>query len=304
MKSRTKPIAITVASLATLLVAVVAGFVTFAWILSSNIMHPSFICTEEHFIYCGDPSQLDLFFEDVSFQSDDGNDLSGWYMPAEKSDKAVIFVHGHGADRREGMRWFKAVHQAGFNILAFDVRNQGNSTKSFSTMGYFEKQDVIGALDYLQQQKQIQRIGIFGTSMGAATSIMAMLDDPRIVAGVFEAGWANLDDLYGEIIEQHLGLPSFPLAPLITWMLEQRTGMDMAVVNPENLLGGISPRPVFIIHCSGDNLIGFSHGERNYAAANEPKEFWTSPCQIHARAWQSDPEYIENRVTNYFIKYL
>ena len=301
MKSRTKLISITAASLATLLIA---GFVTFAWTLSSNIMHPSFICTEEHFIYCGDPSQLDLFFEDVSFQSDDGNDLSGWYMPAEKSDKAVIFVHGHGADRREGMRWFKAVHQAGFNILAFDLRNQGNSTKSFSTMGYFEKQDVIGALDYLQQQKQIQRIGIFGTSMGAATSIMAMVDDPRIVAGVFEAGWANLDDLYGEIIEQHLGLPSFPLAPLITWMLEQRTGMDMAVVNPENLLGGISPRPVFIIHCSGDNLIGFSHGERNYAAANEPKEFWTSPCQIHARAWQSDPEYIENRVTNYFIKYL
>jgi fermentation-respiration switch protein FrsA (DUF1100 family) len=301
MKSRTKLISITAASLATLLIA---GFVTFAWTLSSNIMHPSFICTEEHFIYCGDPSQLDLFFEDVSFQSDDGNDLSGWYMPAEKSDKAVIFVHGHGADRREGMRWFKAVHQAGFNILAFDVRNQGNSTKSFSTMGYFEKQDVIGALDYLQQQKQIQRIGIFGTSMGAATSIMAMVDDPRIVAGVFEAGWANLDDLYGEIIEQHLGLPSFPLAPLITWMLEQRTGMDIAVVNPENLLGGISPRPVFIIHCSGDNLIGFSHGERNYAAANEPKEFWTSPCQIHARAWQSDPEYIENRVTNYFIKYL
>jgi fermentation-respiration switch protein FrsA (DUF1100 family) len=301
MKSRTKLISITAASLATLLIA---GFVTFAWTLSSNIMHPSFICTEEHFIYCGDPSQLDLFFEDVSFQSDDGNDLSGWYMPAEKSDKAVIFVHGHGADRREGMRWFKAVHQAGFNILAFDLRNQGNSTKSFSTMGYFEKQDVIGALDYLQQQKQIQRIGIFGTSMGAATSIMAMVDDPRIVAGVFEAGWANLDDLYGEIIEQHLGLPSFPLAPLITWMLEQRTGMDMAVVNPENLLGGISPRPVFIIHCSGDNLIRFSHGERNYAAANEPKEFWTSPCQIHARAWQSDPEYIENRVTNYFIKYL
>tara|TARA_B110000908_G_scaffold167799_1_gene221400 strand:+ start:604 stop:1509 length:906 start_codon:yes stop_codon:yes gene_type:complete len=301
MKSRTKLISITAASLATLLIA---GFVTFAWTLSSNIMHPSFICTEEHFIYCGDPSQLDLFFEDVSFQPNDGNDLSGWYMPAEKSDKAVIFVHGHGADRREGMRWFKAVHQAGFNILAFDVRNQGNSTKSFSTMGYFEKQDVIGALDYLQQQKQIQRIGIFGTSMGAATSIMAMVDDPRIVAGVFEAGWANLDDLYGEIIEQHLGLPSFPLAPLITWMLEQRTGMDMAVVNPENLLGGISPRPVFIIHCSGDNLIGFSHGERNYAAANEPKEFWTSPCQIHARAWQSDPEYIENRVTNYFIKYL
>ena len=301
MKISKKIIATTAASAIGLLIA---GLLTFSWILSSNIMHPSFVCSEEHFIYCGDPSQLDLSFEDISFESDDGNTLSGWYMPAEASDKAIIFVHGHGADRHEGMRWFKAVHAAGFNILAFDLRNQGKSAKSFSTMGYFEKRDVIRALDYLQQQKQIESIGIFGTSMGAATSIMAMVDDSRIAAGVFEAGWANLDDLYSEIIEQHMGLPSYPLLPLTTWMLEQRTGMEMAKLNPEDMLADIAPRPVFIIHCSGDNLIGFSHGERNYAAAKKPKEFWKSPCQMHARAWQSDPEYIEQRVTNYFTKYL
>jgi dipeptidyl aminopeptidase/acylaminoacyl peptidase len=301
MKNTKKLIAISAASVTGI---VIASFLAVAWILSSNIMHPIFVCSEEHFFYCGDPSQLDLSFEDISIQVGDGHTLSGWYIPAEASDKAVIFIHGHGADRHEGMRWFKAVHQAGFNILAFDLRNQGKSAKSFSTMGYFEKRDVIRALDYLQQQKQIESIGIFGTSMGAATSIMAMVDDSRIAAGVFEAGWANLDDLYSEIIEQHMGLPSYPLLPLTTWMLEQRTGMEMAKLNPEDMLADIAPRPVFIIHCSGDNLIGFSHGERNYAAAKKPKEFWKSPCQMHARAWQSDPEYIEQRVTNYFTKYL
>ena len=301
MKNTKKLIAISAASVTGI---VIASFLAVAWILSSNIMHPTFVCSEEHFIYCGDPSQLDLSFEDISIQVGDGHTLSGWYIPAEASDKAVIFIHGHGADRHEGMRWFKAVHQAGFNILAFDLRNQGKSAKSFSTMGYFEKRDVIRALDYLQQQKQIESIGIFGTSMGAATSIMAMVDDSRIAAGVFEAGWANLDDLYSEIIEQHMGLPSYPLLPLTNWMLEQRTGMEMAKLNPEDMLADIAPRPVFIIHCSGDNLIGLSHGERNYAAANKPKEFWKSPCQMHARAWQSDPEYIEQRVTNYFTKYL
>ena len=301
MKNTKKLIAISAASVTGI---VIASFLAVAWILSSNIMHPSFVCSEEHFIYCGDPSQLNLSFEDISIQVGDGHTLSGWYIPAEASDKAVIFIHGHGADRHEGMRWFKAVHQAGFNILAFDLRNQGKSAKSFSTMGYFEKRDVIRALDYLQQQKQIESIGIFGTSMGAATSIMAMVDDSRIAAGVFEAGWANLDDLYSEIIEQHMGLPSYPLLPLTTWMLEQRTGMEMVKLNPEDMLADIAPRPVFIIHCSGDNLIGFSHGERNYAAAKKPKEFWKSPCQMHARAWQSDPEYIEQRVTNFFTKYL
>ena len=294
---------------------IVLGLVTFisllgiavliaAWTMSSNIMYPRYACSEEHFIYCGDPSQLGLRFDDISFQADDGYQLSSWYIPSENSTKAVIFVHGHGADRQEGLRWFNAIHKAGFNILALDLRNSGKNIPSFSSMGYFEEQDVKAAVDYLYQQKKLQRIGVFGVSMGAATSIMAMAKDPRIAAGVFEAGWSNLNDLYAEIIDQYLGLPSFPLLPLITWMMEWRTGMDMDQLNPQQILGDIAPRPVFIIHCTGDRLIAFSHGKRNYAAAKEPKEFWQSPCQTHARAWQLDPSYIEKRVTNYYLKYL
>ena len=113
---------------------ILAGLFTLGWMMSSNIMHPTYTCNEEHFIYCGDPSQLGLRFEDISVQSDDGYDLSSWYIPAEESAKAVIFVHGHGADRQEGMRWFKAVHEAGFNILALDLRNSGKNIPSFSSV--------------------------------------------------------------------------------------------------------------------------------------------------------------------------
>lgn len=301
LKNRKNKIIIGIVSLISLLGA---GLLIMAWTMSSNIMHPLYSCSEEHFIYCGDPSQLGLRFEDISVQSDDGYDLSSWYIPAEESAKAIIFVHGHGADRQEGMRWFKAVHEAGFNILALDLRNSGKNIPSFSSMGYFEKYDVKAAVDYLYQQRQMQTVGIFGVSMGAATSIMAMVADPRIEAGVFEAGWSNLNDLYAEIIHQHLGLPSFPILPLTTSILEWRTGIDMNQLNPEDILGNIAPRPVFIIHCTGDKLIGFDHGERNYAAANKPKEFWQSSCQTHARAWQSAPTYIEKRIAAYYLKYL
>jgi fermentation-respiration switch protein FrsA (DUF1100 family) len=291
-------------SVATISGVIIAGLLALSWTLSSSIMHPSYQCSEEHFIYCDDPSQLQLPFEDIWFQSNDGLRLSGWYIPAVDSTKTVIFVHGHGADRREGMRWFRATHRAGFNILALDLRHSGSSEGPFSSMGFYEKNDVIAAVDYLQRRSDNQSIGVFGVSMGAATSIMAMVEDPRILAGVFEAGWSNLSDLYSDIIKQHLGVPSFPLLPVTSWILELRTGMDMDQLNPEQLLGQIAPRPVFIIHCTGDKLIDFSHGERNYAAANEPKEFWKSPCETHARAWQSDPEYIEQRVVEYYLQHL
>ena len=301
MGSSRKKIIVIIAGLVALLVL---GLGVLAWQLSSSVMYPSYICSEEHFVHCDDPSQLSLAFEDIEFQSTDGERLSGWYIPAPDARKTVIFVHGHGADRREGMRWFSAIHQAGFSILSFDLRNSGNSTGSFSSMGYYEQRDLIAAVDYLHIQKQTQRVGIFGTSMGAATSILAMVKDPRIDAAVFEAGWSNLTDLYQDIFEQHIKLPSYPLLPMTVWALEWRTGLDMDELNPEDMLADIAPRPVSFIHCLGDNLINFSHAERNYAAAKEPKELWTASCEIHARAWQSDNKTLEKQVVDYFLRYL
>ena len=267
-------------------------------------MYPSYECTEEHFLYCGDPSELRLDFENVAFSSEDGIDLSGWFIPAPESSKVIIFVHGHGADRHEGMRWFTSVHTAGFNILAFDLRNSGQSGGAFSSMSYFERQDVIAAVDFLHDEKNLRSIGVFGTSMGAVTSMMAMDQDPRISAGVFEAGWANLEDLLGEVLSEHMGLPQIPFLSVTTWLFQLRSGVDMAAVNPETVVANIAPRPVFIIHCEGDELINISHGERNFSAAQQPKDYWRSPCDVHARAWQSAPEYIEARVTKYFLKHL
>jgi hypothetical protein len=60
MRNIKKTIAITAAS--ALVIAGICVF-TLAWTFSSNVMHPSYTCSEEHFIYCGDPSQLDLTFE-------------------------------------------------------------------------------------------------------------------------------------------------------------------------------------------------------------------------------------------------
>jgi dienelactone hydrolase len=47
-------------------------------------------------------------------------------------------------------------------------------------MGFYEKNDVLAAVDYLQRRSDNHSIGVFGVSMGAATAIMAMAADQRI----------------------------------------------------------------------------------------------------------------------------
>lgn len=279
------------------------GYGALLWSLSSGILYPSYQCNEDHFVYCGTPSELGMDYEDVRFNSGDGVPLQAWYIPGDSSGRAIVFVHGHGADRHEGMRWFRAVRGAGYAILAIDLRNSGSSGGSYTSMGYYEHGDVLAAVDFLQSEKQASAIGVFGASMGVATSVMAMHKDSAIQAGVFEAGWANFEDLFSELLEQHTVLPRFPTLPLFFALLEWRADIDIEQLNPEEYFKALDSRPVFIMHCRKDALIPFEHGQRNFRAANNA-EFWESPCEVHARAWQGDPEYIEKRVVDFFNRHL
>jgi len=276
-----------------------------AWYFSTMIIYPpKKECPADHFIYCKEPSELNLAFEDISFKSIDGLTLKGWFIPSGKSKKAIIFVHGHGATRREGMRWLKAFNKAGFNTLVFDLRHSGDSDKAWISMGYHEKNDVISAVDFIDKIKGVRKIGLFGVSMGGASGIYAMSMDKRIQAGVFEASYANLNDLITEIAKRDYGLPRFPIVSLTMMLFELRARADVDDISPEKVIGSISPRPVFIMHCKDDPYIPYSHAQRIYSKAGEPKEMWTHSCKVHAEAWQADPAYIEKRVAGFFNKYV
>ena len=276
-----------------------------SWHFSTQLAHPKpGVCNPEHFIYCGGISELNIPYVDVTFKNDEGHTLSGWFVPKTGSDKGIVMIHGITADRHEGLRWVKALHEGGFNLLLFDLRNHGKSDRAFSGMGYLERKDAMAALDYLQNEKNLRKTGVFGVSLGGAAGIQAMAEDRRILAGVFEASYANVADLLSEIGKRDFGLPRYPLIPLVMRLYGLRGGFDTALINPEEQIGRIAPRPVFIIHCRDDNYTVYSHGMRVYDAAGEPKMLWSAPCNMHARAWQSDPPTAEKKVVDFFRHYV
>lgn len=276
-----------------------------AWHFSSQLIYPGKPgCPEEHFLYCGDPSELKLQFEDVTFSSYEEADISGWYIPSGNSVKAIVMVHGHGATRHEGMRWVRALNSAGFNLLLIDLRSHGSSTPGPISMGYHEKKDVISAIDFLIDEKNNSSTGVFGVSMGSATGILAMAEDERIKAGVFEAGYSSLEEILSYVAKNDFGLPKFPLINVVVKFFEWRTGSDADELKPYEKIKQISPRPVFIIHCEKDNYIPYEHGLKIFESAGEPKQFWASPCDRHAQAWQGDPEKAAGLVTEFYRKHL
>ncbi len=142
------------------------------------------------------PAEAGLAFEDVAFKSSDDVDLKGWFIPAAAGGgpaPTVLFVHGWLWNRMGNLAGrvpftdrdvdflppTKALHDAGFNVLLFDLSNHGESGRRLPlTFGPFEARDFVGAVRYLRTRPDVDgdRIGVVGTSMGGNIALIGAVE--------------------------------------------------------------------------------------------------------------------------------
>ncbi len=139
------------------------------------------------------PRDLGLAYEDVAFTAADDVQLRGWFVPATPQAATVVLVHGWPWNRsgnRAGelplpdrdvdyLAVAASLHQAGFQVLMFDLRNHGTSQRRPPvTFGLFEARDVTAAVAYLRSRSDVDgaRIGALACSMGANAVIFAAPD--------------------------------------------------------------------------------------------------------------------------------
>lgn len=208
------------------------------------------------------PADLGLPYESVTFRSaaSDALPLSGWWIPKSGSSRAVILVHGRYQNRTTYLSLAKPLWIAGFNVLLFDLRGHGRSPPAPCTYGIQEQWDVVGAVRFARGRGMpAGSIGVIGWSLGAASALMAMRDDPDIGAVVSDSAYANADPL----------LARNPLRPGLALALRLVRGVDLRRVSPEEAIRHRDGRPVFLIHGARDDAVPLSQAYRLERAAGK-----------------------------------
>jgi uncharacterized protein len=244
-------------------------------------------------------------YQDVSFPSADGLTLRGWYIPTQNG-AVVIFVHGLGSNR--GMFWndVAMLHQHGYGILLFDLRNSGVSDGEITTMGLQEARDVDGAVTFVLSQPGVDadKVAVLGHSMGGATVILAAAHNPTISAVIAQSTYTSLEDNVSASMRQLTGLPAFPFAPLVVFFGEQQSGMQIRQVRPVDDIGKISPRPILLVHGERDNLVQVSNVYHLYEAAAQPKELLVIQNAGHGGFFRASPDEYERSIIDFLQRSL
>lgn len=230
-------------------------------------------------------TQLGFAFEPVAFQATDGVRISGWWLPGRsagrgRADRTVIVCHGLGANKSNQLIMARQLVPAGYNVLAIDLRAHGESGGQLTSFGDLERNDVLGAIRYLREARPqaAQRIFGVGASQGAAALIAAAASGtPEGDALEALAVYGTYDDL-GRLVHT---LSARTFLPPVNWLVERlalpiasaHVGADLPGFRPGDLAMKVWPRPILVIHGVQDQIIDFSHGQRLFQSATQPKDY-------------------------------
>lgn len=258
--------------------------------------------------------------EVLTLTSGDGTRLAAW-LATSSGQRAVILVHGIDSDAWTGGApdLARAYLAAGFDVLAFDLRAHGRSGGARMSLGRFERNDIRAAVDVLLDRGVTAgRIGLHGTSYGAAMSLLAAAGIPEVGAIVADSAYADVRDLIAREVQARARIPELIagtlLRPGIEWAAWLLYGLDTAALAPDSVVARIAPRPLLLIHGERDRLIPVDHAERlNRRAGQATTDLWTLPGlghtdgvrmgRCHATPSPVREEFLD-RVTSFFTESL
>ena len=267
------------------------------------------------------PASLGLQFKYVTFPSRvDHVQLKGWYIPGVlpnghlTSQRTIIMVHGKGANRADKsaglLNLSSDLARHGFAILAFDMRGTGESPPAPLSLGYFEQRDVLGAVDFLRSGPipypalgRTHIIGGWGVSMGAATLLMATVQEPAIRVVVSDCAYADIIPILEREVPNGGHLPPL-FTPGALFAARVLYGMDFYAVRPVDIVASIAPRPIFFIHGTSDTYVPTPNMNILAAAArtapNANVQTWLVPGATHAQSFNSEGAVYVDRVVAFY----
>jgi uncharacterized protein len=220
---------------------------------------------EGRFIYypsrtmSGDPSLVGLAFRDVAFTAGDGVKLHGWLIPG-RAQTTLLYSHGNGGNISDRLPLARLLaDELGVGVFMYDYRGYGRSEGTPTEAGLVS--DALGAREaLLREGLAAEHLVYFGRSLGAAITIDLALAHPP-AAAVLESPFASVRAMANAV------LPGSGYLFSTRWDSLSKISRLRA--------------PVLVLHGDADEVVPYAQGRALFAAAREPKTFFTIPGGRH-----------------------
>ncbi|MFD2157720.1 alpha/beta hydrolase [Rubritalea tangerina] len=201
------------------------------------------------------PKKYGYAYEDVTFPSNGGVQLHGWWIPAKEAKATVVYAHGNAGSVAHHFVFVYWLIDAGYNVLLYDYRGYGKSGGKVAKDGIV--MDAAAALKYASAREGAGDIIAFGHSLGGAKTLAALKEvaPERLKAVVVDSTFSS----YQDMAERVAGAKARKVVSASHDPVDCVRGLPAGV-------------PILIVHGTADETIPFEQAQKLHAAAKKPKE--------------------------------
>ena len=242
-------------------------------------------------------NHLGVPYENVKFETEDGLELEGWYIPSRNGAAVISFPGRNGPQRQARM-----LARHGYGVLLFDRRGEGRSDGEPNIFGWGGGEDIKAAVRYLKTRDDVdpQRIGGIGLSVGGELMLETAAETPDLRAVISDGAGART--MREQVDTEGLSLPDRVLTGVSIALKDATMTIATGQTPPKHLkdlVGKIAPRPLLLIaDPESDN--GEKLNRLYIKHAKEPKALWEIPGAGHVNGAVSRKAEYEQRIVSFF----
>jgi dipeptidyl aminopeptidase/acylaminoacyl peptidase len=260
--------------------------------------------------------------EHVTFTTPDGLTLRGCYLPAAGPRRGVIlFGLEFGSNRWSCRSYCEQLVAAGYDVFAYEPRNQGDSDRdpSYEPLQWVTDRDVTdmrAAVRYLKDRPDAdpRGVGVFGVSKGGSTGLIVASTDPWVKCVATDGAYATYITMvpyirrwvgiYSEQKRLHGVLPTW-FWRVIGVSSVREVARNRGVTYPSVEKGAAKfGGPLLMIHGEGDTYIKPDMAKALFSRARGTKDLWLVPKAKHNQALHVAADEYHRRVVEFFDRNL
>ncbi len=209
----------------------------------------------------------DVKKQSVKILSDDGLSLNAGYFAQPESHRWAIVVHGYRGRHDHMISYAQRYYDAGYQVLAPDLRACGESEGDYVGMGWPDHLDMLRWMDWILANDPEAQIVMHGVSMGAATVMMTSGESvpEQLVAFVEDCGYTSVWDIFASELGLRFHLPTFPLLNSASVLAKLEANYSFSEASSLNQIRNCD-KPMLFIHGDQDNFVPFEMEQVLYDA--------------------------------------
>ena len=223
----------------------------------------------------------------------------------QKNHNWIIVAHGYRSTpagvASVGMHFYK---EKGYTVLIPSMRATEESEGKYIGMGWLDKDDIIGWINKIIEQDKNAKIILHGSSMGAATVLMASGEKlpSNVKAIISDSSYTSVWDIFKSELKARFNLPPFPLMQMFRVIAQIKAKYDIkegSVINQVKK----SKTPTLLIHGDADDFVPVTMEPEIYNALPVEKDQLIIHGAGHTQSRYREPEMYYKKVFEFVEKY-